>query len=371
MSNQPPISTAVDTKEVLRKAILLPLSKLYGFGTSFRNKLFDWGIKKQTEFKIPIICVGNLSVGGTGKTPHVEQIVRLLQHNYRIGVLSRGYKRETKGFVQATPHSTPRDIGDEAYQVYHKFNRKIMVAVCEKRVTGIQKMMEINPELNLIILDDAFQHRYVKPKVSILLTEYNRPYYEDEILPYGRLRESKKNAVRADIVIVTKCPETLTPLDYRIKKKGLDLMPSQDLLFSRLRYEPPRPVFPSTIKTNRNIDLDSLTADHVLLAVCGIGNPRPFIKYIKSFNAKVKVNVFPDHHDFTRKDMDLLVSRFDSMPVGKRFILTTEKDAVRLINNPYFPHKLKPYIYFIPIRVKVDDTDNADLGQSLIKFLNL
>lgn len=371
MQNKPQSSTPSESKELLRKIVFLPLSKLYGFGTSFRNKLFDWGIKKETEFKIPIIVVGNLSVGGTGKTPHVEHIVNILRENYNVGILSRGYKRETKGFIAATPHSTPRDIGDEAYQMYHKFGRKIMVAVCEKRVLGIQKMMEINPQLNMLVLDDAFQHRYVKPKVSILLTEFQKPYYEDHILPYGRLRESTKNASRADIVIVTKCPPSLTPLDYRIKKKYLDLIPDQDLFFTRLQYELPRPVFPSAIKANRILNLDTLRPEDHILIVCGIGNPKPFVRFIKSFGTQTLINVFADHHEFTRKDMETLQSRFETMPTGRRYVVTTEKDAVRLVNNPYFPHKLKPYIYFIPVHIAVDEIDNADFERSLMKFINL
>lgn len=360
----------MSSQETLRKLTLYPLSKLYGLGTGIRNKFFDWGILKQNEFDVPIISVGNLAVGGTGKTPHTEFIVRLLRDNYTIGVLSRGYKRHTKGFVVATPHSTPRDIGDESYQVYHKFGRKIMVAVCENRVEGIQKMLQINPSLSLIILDDGFQHRYVKPKVSVLLTEYKRPYFKDEMLPYGRLRESAKGVSRADIVIVTKCPSNIKAIDYRLFKKYLDLIPDQDLFFSRYRYESLRPIFPANVKANNIPDLEALSKDYTLLAVCGVGNPRPFVKYVKSFAPKVKVNVFPDHHEYTRKDMDTLKARFDSMPQGRRYILTTEKDAVRLINNPYFPHELKPYIFFIPIHVVFDDIDGNNIKDSLLRFIN-
>lgn len=371
MQNQPPPSSGQDSKEILRKIALLPLSKLYGFGVSMRNKFFDWGFKKETEFDIPIVCVGNLSVGGTGKTPHVEYIVGMLKDKYNVGILSRGYKRETKGFILATPHSTPRDIGDEAYQMYYRFGRKVMVAVCEKRVEGIRKMLEINPAINLIVLDDAFQHRYVKPKVSVLLTEYNKPYYEDNLLPYGRLRESHKNANRADVVVVTKCPPNLTPLDYRIKKKYLDLIPDQDLFFSRIEYDGPQPVFPAAIKQGKLTDLGDLPSECELLLVCGVGNPGPFINYVKGFDCNVEVSIFSDHHEFTRRDLELLESKFENMLKSRRYVVTTEKDAVRLVNNPYFPHKLKAYTYFIPIHISVDIIDNADFEQSLLKFINL
>lgn len=332
------------------KMLLKPLSKVYGAVTWTRNKMFDMGVLKQREFDIPIVTVGNIAVGGTGKTPHTEYIINLLRRSRRVGVLSRGYKRHTKGFVLATPHSTPRDIGDESYQMYHKFNRQVMVAVCEDRVRGIEQMLEIDPKLEVIVLDDAFQHRYVKPRVAIVLTEFDRPVYEDEMLPYGRLRESAKSLSRADIVIATKCPADVTPIGYTIFDKNLDLIPAQSRFFSRYRYDRPRPVFNDRAKAAP--DFDTLTPNDTLLAVCGIGNPRPFVRFLKSFAAKVKVNVFADHHEYTRKDMDLLRNRFESMTGRNRYILTTEKDAVRLINNPYFPHELKPYLFYVPIHVE-------------------
>lgn len=356
---------------LLAKIFLLPLSKLYGMGVSVRNKMFDWGILKEREFKIPVICVGNLSVGGTGKTPHSEYIIRLLSDKYQIGVLSRGYKRHTKGFVLASPTSSPRDIGDESYQMYHKFGRKVVVAVCEDRVKGIKKMLKLHPELNLIVLDDAFQHRYVKPKVSILLTEFNKPFFKDDILPYGRLRESIKSIHRADIVIATKCPGNLKALDYRIFAKEVDLIPAQDLFFSRYRYDGLRPVFIDSVDPSAPMPrLDQMGPDHVILALSGIGNPRPFVRYLKSFKTRVKVNVFPDHHAYSRKDMDMIRERFNSMPRGRRYIITTEKDAVRLLNNPYFPSEIKPYIFFVPIRVDFIKDDNSEFEASLNKFLN-
>ena len=338
---------------------------------TMRNKFFDWGLLKEESFRVPVIVVGNLAVGGTGKTPHTEFIVRLLRDNYNIGILSRGYKRHTKGFVLATPHSTPHDIGDEAYQMYHKFGRKVMVAVCEKRVEGIKRMLEINPELNLIILDDAFQHRYVRPQVAILLTEFFKPYYDDELLPYGRLRESSSGASRSDMVIVTKCPDEVKPLEYRIHKNRLNLIPDQGLFFSQYTYDRPRPLFPTLVRPDRVPSLDALTPDDTVLAVAGIGNPRPFVRYIKDFEARVKVNIFPDHHDYTRKDMETLVTRFKSMPKGRRYIFTTEKDAVRLINNPYFPHELKPFIFFIPIRVLLDEAETERFKNMLIRKMRI
>lgn len=172
---------------LLSALLLYPVSRLYGLGVAVRNKLFEQGILKQQEFSVPVVVVGNIAMGGTGKTPHVEYIVEALMEKYNIGVLSRGYKRSTKGFVLASPQSRPEDIGDESYQIYRKFGPEITVAVCEKRVDGINRMLEINPKINLILLDDAFQHRYVKPSVSIVLTEHNRPVFKDSLLPYGLL----------------------------------------------------------------------------------------------------------------------------------------------------------------------------------------
>ena len=358
------------TKKLIENLVLLPLSKLYGAAVGVRNKLFDWSIfLKEHEFNVPVISVGNLAVGGTGKTPHTEYIVKALMGKYNIGVLSRGYKRNTKGFVPATPMSTPRDIGDESYQMYNKFGRRVTVAVCEDRVKGIKKMLKQNPNINLIVLDDAFQHRYVKPKVSILLTEFGHPFFHDRLLPLGRLRESVKSVHRADIVIATKCPSSLKALDYSIFSKDVDLIPAQDLFFSRYRYDFPCPIFHDEVEKENIPRLDRLGSDSCLLAIAGIGNPKPFVKYIKSFRARVKVNVFSDHHAYTRKDMNLLRDRFHSMPKGRRFIVTTEKDAVKLLNNPYFPTELKPYIFFIPIRVEFLNNESHRFENTLMKFL--
>ncbi len=350
------------------KLILLPLSKIYGMVTTVRNWLFDWGVIKQREFDVPVVSVGNISVGGTGKTPHTEYLIEALRSEYKIAVLSRGYKRATHGFVLATDHSTPRDIGDEAYQVYQKFGGNITVAVCEKRVEGIERLMQIDSGISLIILDDAFQHRYVKPLVSILLTEYRRPFFDDDILPYGRLRESTKAVSRADIVVVTKCPAAVTPLDFRLFEKTLNLIPAQGLFFSRFCYEPLRPVFP---EGDRDVPrIDKLSGNDRILAVCGIGNPRPFVRYLKSFKPRVRVNVFADHHEFTRKDMALLLSRFNGMNGVQRVIVTTEKDAVRMVNNPYFPQELKSHIYYLPVRVDFMRETAVSFGDMVMRMIS-
>lgn len=355
-------------KNFIAEVVLLPCSKIYGAVTYLRNKFFEWGILKEVKFDVPVIVVGNLSAGGTGKTPHVEYVASLFASTHRVAVLSRGYKRETKGFVMADGRSTPRDVGDESYQVYHKFEGRVSVAVCEDRVMGIRKLLEIDPRINLILLDDAFQHRYVKPAVNILVAEYNRPIYRDSLLPYGRLREGRRGVYRADILIVSKCPSNLRPFDYRVETRNYDLYPYQHLFFSRFAYRPLKPVFQDNATSFPY--LDYLTCADSLLAVAGIGNPRPFVRYLKDFEAVVKVDVYPDHHNYTRKDFEHLQARYHALKGRRRIIVTTEKDAVRMINNPYFPHELKAVTYYLPVEVEMlGNSSTATTDKSLEEVL--
>lgn len=347
--------------------IFLPLSKLYGFGVGVRNLMFKWQILKQKEFQVPVVVVGNIGVGGTGKTPHTEYIINLLRYKYHVGVLSRGYKRSTKGFVLATRRSTPLDIGDEPYQIYQKFGREITVAVCEDRCHGIEEMLRLDPRINLIILDDAFQHRYVKPTLSIVLTEFNNPIFYDKLLPLGRLREPQSAVYRADMVVVTKCPDQLNPLEYRIFKNNLKLFPFQKLFFSRYRYGALKPLFPDDV--TEQIQLNRLTEQDSILVLSGIANPKPLIRYLKGFRAKVKVKLFPDHHNFSRKDLETVVKRFSETDGQRKYIVTTEKDAVRLTNNPYFPHSLKKLIYYQPIEVDFDPMNSQTFDLEVQKSL--
>lgn len=353
--------------KVISALVLLPLSKLYGFGVGVRNLMFKWGILRQREFPVPVIVVGNIGVGGTGKTPHTEYIVNLLRYKYRVAMLSRGYKRTTKGFVLATRRSTPLDIGDEPYQIYHKFGGDVTVAVCEDRCAGIDELLRLDPKINLVVLDDAFQHRYVKPSVSVVLTEFNNPVFYDKLLPLGRLREPVSAIYRADVVVVSKCPDQLQPLEYAIFKKNLKLFPYQKLFFSRYSYGSLRPLFPDQLKDT--LHLSWLGEEDTVLALSGIANPKPFIRYLKSFRPKVKVKLFPDHHNFSRKDLDALVRRFDEIEGKRRIIVTTEKDAVRLINNPYFPESLKGCIYYQPIEVQFDPMNVSNFDMELQKAL--
>lgn len=357
-------------KDKIMVSVLTPLSWIYGMVMWVRNWLFDSKFLNETEYEIPVIGVGNITVGGTGKTPHVEYIVDNLSQSYNVAVLSRGYKRKTRGFVLANSKSTPDIIGDEPFQIYQKFEGKVQVAVCENRRKGIEELMRLFPDLQVIVLDDSFQHRWVKPKVSILLTDYNRPFYKDRLLPLGRLRESTLQVNRADMVIVTKCPEGLMPINYRIATKDLDLMKFQKLFFSRYEYEPLQPVFSDDAPYHAT--LSSLTPNDSVLLLTGIAHPHYFVRYFRNYPFKVKVDHYPDHHNFTRNDIMEITQKFRDLSGERKIIVTTEKDAVRLMHNPYFPKNLKPFTFYLPIRVKmINVIDDKDFIEELRNVINI
>ena len=228
-------------------------------------------------------------------------------------------------------------------------------------------MREINPTLNMIILDDAFQHRYVKPSVSVILTEYNRPVFNDKILPYGRLRESARALNRADMVVVTKCPVDMKPMHYRLFEENLKLFPFQKLYFSRYNYGHLVPIFPDEVTDIPA--LDNLRADNSILVITGVANPKPFVRFLRRNKAKVKLKRFTDHHNFTASDMEEIARLFDELPSANKFIVTTEKDAVRILNNPYFHHRLKKSIFYVPIKVEFIDRGEAEFTAGIEKTI--
>ena len=349
---------------------LYPLSWIYGGVTAFRNKLFDWNIIRSKSFDIPIICIGNLSVGGTGKTPHTEYLINLLHQQYHVAVLSRGYKRKTKGYLLANDESSPASIGDEPYQIKSKFHN-IRVAVDEKRCHGVEQLLKLdNPPVDVILLDDAFQHRYVKPGLNILLTDYNRLFSEDAILPAGRLRESEAGKRRARIVIVTKCPSTLKPIDYNIITKKLNLFPYQQLYFSSFRYGNLKAVFPEiqANETAKEMRISSIKEMEVLL-VTGIASPKTLVEKLENYTNHIKLLSFDDHHDFSIQDMELIENQFEKLNPQNRIIITTEKDATRLKNHPHLSEALKPYIYAQPIEVKILQNQQNNLNQQIFGYV--
>lgn len=346
------------TKDKVLTYLLTPLSWIYNGVMEVRNKFFDWRILPSVEFDVPVISVGNIAVGGTGKTPHVEYLISRLSHDFTIGVVSRGYKRETKGFVLASPHSTPRTIGDEPYQIYKKFGRRIKLAVCESRRKGIAGLLKVYPEINLILLDDAFQHRYVTPAISILLTDYSRPLFEDKLLPLGRLRENTTALNRADVVVVTKCPYDMTPIEARLFSKKLDLMSFQHLYFSRIKYMELQPVFEE--EARYSVNLDMLGGKDSVLLVSGVCRPRSIVTRLMKYSFRLRVSHFPDHHFFTRKDLEKISRQFEAMKGIRKIIVTTEKDAVRMADNPYFPAELKPFCFYLPIETEMWDSSSEE-----------
>ena len=346
--------------------LLFPVSLIYGLIVKIRHKLFDWNILSSTTFPLPVICVGNITVGGTGKTPHVEYLIELLQEKYKTAVLSRGYKRKTKGFILAEKQTNPELIGDEPYQMYRKF-KSISVAVCEKRVLGINRLLSVVNKIRVILLDDAFQHRYVKADLNIVLIDYNRPVFQDTFLPSGSLRDSVNQLKRADILIVTKTPSDITDLDRRLWIKQLKLYPYQHLFFSTVVYDDPQPLYP---KKSKPFKLSQLQKDKGKIhLVSGIANPTPLIDFIWNKKITFSKSIFPDHHDFTEDDLLSIKSTFDTIPGRKKVILTTEKDAVRLKHKKNYPRNLKDKTYYLPIRINFLFDEGKKFDKLLLKHV--
>ena len=317
---------------------LLPLSKLYGLASNFRNALFNIGVLKSRSFDVPVIAVGNITVGGSGKTPHVEYLIRLLKGTFHTAVLSRGYKRKSKGFVQATTDTTMPEIGDEPYQMKEKFP-DVIVAVDKNRCHGIDTLVENDKEIDVILLDDAFQHRYVKPGINILLVDYHRLIIYDELLPAGRLREPLSGKDRADIVIVTKCPKDLKPMEYRVITKAMNLYPYQQLFFSTIEYS----------------DLHA--------------SPQQMTRDLQPPIPQLTPLTFSDHHAFKEKDIALINDTFASLP-EPRLIITTEKDATRLKLAKGLNEEVRNHLYVLPINVCILQEQAEVFNQQIIDYVH-
>ena len=305
----------------LLRILLLPVSFLYGSGVSIRNFFYNIGLLPSKNFKVPILSVGNLSVGGTGKTPQIEYLIRLLKDKYAVATLSRGYGRRTSGFRYVKNDSTSTDVGDEPRQFAHKFSG-IPIAVDANRVHGIKKLMEDHAGLKAILLDDAFQHRAVKAGVSILLTDYSRLYYSDQVVPTGSLREFKSGARRADIIVVTKCPRNLSPIEKRCVSRDLKPFPYQQVYFTTIGYGE---LIPLTNQSPKKIE----SASHVLL-LTGIANANPLLAYIKETTKQVTHLSYPDHHEYSIVELENLRKQFEAIGSENKMIITTEKDAMRI-----------------------------------------
>ena len=342
---------------------LLPLSWVYGLVTLFRNMLFETGILKSKSFAVPVISVGNITIGGTGKTPHVEYLIRLLKENHRVAVLSRGYKRKSHGFLIAKESSSARDIGDEPFQMKQKYPN-VIVAVDKKRVHGIESLNRQMPDIDVILLDDAFQHRYVKPGINILLVDYHRLIIYDELLPAGRLREPLKGKDRADIVIITKCPNGLKPMDYRVLTKAMDLYPYQQIFFTALEYGR---LIPMLKGQGKQLSLEDLNEHNVLL-LTGIASPRQMKEDIEPFAAHLSTLSFPDHHDFSQKDTERINSAFAAL-TSPKCIVTTEKDAARIVATEGLSDEVKKNIYILPVQVKFMLDQEEKFNENILSYV--
>lgn len=317
----------------MKKGVLLPLSWLYGALTKGHNYLYDHGFKAAASFDLPVISVGNLTVGGTGKTPLVEYLIRLIGASRKVALLSRGYKRLSRGFVLADKTSTARDIGDEPLQIHRKFP-DMAVAVQEKRAEGIRCLLQLRPETEAILLDDAFQHRAVQPSLSLLAVDYHRPVFDDWLLPAGSLRESLRGMKRADVIVVTKCPEYLGDEERKSFIARLGSEKRQQVFFSHIAYTAVCPAFPEKSPLTPVDPLSLKDSGRPLLAFCGIGSPQPFVEYIRQLDPQAEVLTFPDHHRYTDSDIARIARA--AMPVREQggLILTTEKDCCRLADLP-------------------------------------
>lgn len=340
------------------RVLLLPFALLYGLVVIIRNWMFDKKYLHSAEFGFPLICVGNLVVGGTGKSPMVEYLVELLQDKFAVATLSRGYKRKTKGYALADENTTALEIGDEPMQFHKKFPH-ISVAVGEARIEAIPQLLHDKPGTQVIILDDAFQHRAVKAGFNILLTEYNDIFSHDFFLPTGDLRDARASYKRADIIVVTKCPAFLGEVERASIIKDINPLPHQKIFFTTIQYG--RPYHIST-----EIQRDITHEDEVLL-VCGIANPKPIKQYLSEHAYTYYQQDYSDHHIFTIDDLAEIQNKFDGITSENRLILTTEKDAVRLEK---FKDKLEHLpLYVLPIRHGFLFEEGSDFDEAVVHFI--
>lgn len=347
------------------KLLLLPLSFIYGIVVTFRNKLFDAGILPSQECDLPVISVGNITVGGTGKTPVIEYLAGLLMDEYKVAVLSRGYKRKTKGFVLSDIHSKPHEIGDEPCQIKARYP-ELLVAVSENRLKGVKSIRKAHPETDIILLDDAYQHRFIKPGLSLLLIDYNRPVTKDLLMPAGRLREPVSGMSRANIILVTKCPENMKAIDRRIMVKELKVPPYQHLFFTGIEYGNFIPVF-KEYATNADEVLKSETKDVILLT--GIANPGPLKSFASSLFPSLTALTYPDHHDFGDADIQKIATAFYALPSENKMILTTWKDAVRLKDLQNIPEEIKKVLFFVPIKIFFLNDDQINFTKQVFNYV--
>jgi tetraacyldisaccharide 4'-kinase len=341
------------------RVLLLPFAIIYGLVARVRNFLFNRGTLKSTTFNFPIICVGNLAVGGTGKSPMVEYLVKLLKEEFEVATLSRGYKRKTKGYVLASANTTALEIGDEPMQFHLKFP-KVAVAVGEERVVAVPHLLQDKPNLQAIILDDAFQHRQINAGFNILLTEYANRFTHDYFLPTGDLRDERKSYKRANVIVVTKCPADLDEVKKKKLLYEIHAWPGQQVFFTTINYGIPYHIF-DTQKTWE------LTGREEVLLVCGIANPKPLKDYLHNKTHTYYQLNFNDHHIFNIDDLNNIKKKFASIDVPNKIILTTEKDAVRFVK---FDKELSQLpVYVLPITHQFLFNETKAFNLSVVNYI--
>ncbi len=340
------------------RIVLFPLALIYGGIIILRNWLYKKGYIKSAEFNFPVICVGNLVVGGTGKSPMVEYLLALLHPHFKIATLSRGYKRKSKGYVIANEITTALDIGDEPMQFHLKFPN-VIVAVGEERIVAIPYLLQDIPDLQAIILDDAFQHREVKAGLNIILTEFNNLYSNDFFLPTGDLRDEWSSAKRAQIIVVTKCPPNLTEDKRQKIIRNLHVLPTQEIFFTCIEYGVPYHIIHQSLR--------KVTQEDEVLLVCGIANPKPLKEYLMQNAYTYYQKDYSDHHIFSIDDLNTIKERYHEIEATHKMILTTEKDAVRL--TKFKDELLETPLYVLPIRHKFLFNEGEQFNATVISFI--
>ncbi|MDO4758258.1 MAG: tetraacyldisaccharide 4'-kinase [Rikenellaceae bacterium] len=340
----------------MRDLLYMPLSFLYGMVVNLRHNLFDWGVLKSEKFDIPIICIGNITVGGTGKTPMAELLINFLKRSHNVALLSRGYGRRTKGYREVTIDAHYRDVGDEPLQIKRKFPDTVVV-VCEKRVEGIKRVRAEHPEVNLIVMDDGFQHRYVQPKINVLMVDSTRPIQNDKMLPAGTLRDQPEQLYRAHYFVVTKCPEKMAPIDRRILRKVLIKYAYQRIYFTRFESFTPQPVF------QNEADMVPLIQRGKIIALSGIGNPKPFLQTLSEKYRIVDEVTLKDHHVYRVRDIQNLEQLLRKNPGA--VIVTTEKDAVKMGRSEKIPALVRRSLYYMPIDITFIEDSATDFLQKI------
>lgn len=343
--------------------LLYPLSIIYGTIIFIRNLLFDFNLLKTHSFPLPIISVGNITVGGTGKTPHIEYLIELLKDKFEISILSRGYKRNTNDFLEVNEESSFTEVGDEPKQIKTKYS-KVGVFVDNNRVNGIQQILIKKPLTQTILLDDAYQHRYVNPGISILLVDFNRPIMDDYVLPAGLLRECPSQRKRANIIIITKTPTVITPIERRMFIKKLDPFPYQQVFFSTIKYG--NNLISLNFKNIKPINIDTLKGKKItILLVTGIAANQILIDYLKAYSSDMKVLSYPDHYNYTIDDIKHINENYNSIS-GEKIIITTEKDAIRFKESD---NDIINKMYYLPITIDFLDNKQNEFNTGIINYI--